>query len=83
MGTKQKSILGVYQWRLRELRDCNNLSRLDMANLIKSSESSYVNKETGKTPLLDYELYIICNHFNLKLNDIFLPPQSIKNAMGE
>ncbi len=83
MGTKKKGFTGVRQWRLMELRDRHKLSRLDMAKLIKCSESSYVNKETGNTPLLDYEIYIICNHFEVELNDIFLPPHSIKNAIQE
>lgn len=58
---------------LYKLRKEHGLSQREMAKLINKSEVSYRNKELGKTDFTQSEMFIIAQHFNKELGDIFTP----------
>ncbi|MDJ8840286.1 helix-turn-helix transcriptional regulator [Streptococcus koreensis] len=58
---------------LYKLRKEKGLSQKEMAKLINKSETSYRNKELGKTDFTQSEMFIIARHFNRELGDIFTP----------
>jgi DNA-binding XRE family transcriptional regulator len=52
-----------------------------MANLIGISNQTYGSKERGTHPFLADEVHIICEHFGVKFEDIFLPTN--RNLVAE
>jgi len=61
------------QTLLMEIRKKGKESQKDLAHLLKISEESYRNKELGKTQFKMDEMFIISNHYDRKIEDIFLP----------
>lgn len=60
-------------WNLIKLRRENNMTQLDMAQLIGVKEyQTYGNKELGKTKFSLKEAIIIQKHFDKPLDYIFL-----------
>jgi len=65
-------------WNLIKLRKENNMTQLDMAQLIGVKEyQTYGNKELGKTKFNLKEVIIIQKHFNKPLDYIFFAEESI------
>ncbi|MCT7752238.1 MAG: helix-turn-helix domain-containing protein [Lactobacillus iners] len=63
------------QWKLIKLRKERKITQKDLADFIGISESSYINKETGKFQFKQNEMFMISNYFNKKVDDIFLPTE--------
>jgi DNA-binding XRE family transcriptional regulator len=61
------------QWEILKLRVDNNMNHSDMADLMGISKYTYGSKERGLHPFLANEVHIICEHFGVKFEDIFLP----------
>lgn len=60
------------QWTLKQLRDEAGLTQKELAKKLGMTHFSYVRKENGQTPFVDYEMYKIRNFFNRPIEDIFL-----------
>jgi len=60
------------QWTLKRLRDEANLNQREFSEKVGISYYSYVRKENGQTPFLDYEMYKIRKFFNKPIEEIFL-----------
>lgn len=60
------------QWTLKRLRDEAGLNQKEFAEKVGISHYSYVRKENGQSPFLDYEMYKIREFFNKPIDDIFL-----------
>lgn len=63
----------ILQWKLIKLRKERKVTQKDLANFIGISESSYINKETGKFQFKQNEMFMISNYFNKAVDEIFLP----------
>lgn len=61
------------QWNLIRLRKENNYSQEDLAKILGVTDSTYRNKETGKTQFKMDEMFILANLFDGDMEDIFLP----------
>lgn len=76
--------ISVEQTILRDMRRYRNISQEYMADLIGvKSKETYANKEKGRTQFLASEMFIIANHFGMKINEIFLPPNFINHEVDE
>lgn len=62
------------QTKLASLRRYENISQKKMGELIGVETETYRNKEKGITQFKASEMFIIANKFNMKIEDIFLPP---------
>lgn len=71
------------QWNLIRLRDEFNISRQQMAKILNVDLSTYVNKELGRTQFKSDEMFIIRSIFNIPIEQIFLPSNSIINAIKD
>jgi len=54
------------------------MSQREIAVLIGVETETYSNKERGVTQFKASEMFIIANIFNMKIDEIFLPPDFIK-----
>lgn len=61
------------QWDLMRIRKQNNETQSDVAKVLDISESSYRNKELGRTQFKMEEMFIIARHYNKSIEEIFLP----------
>ena len=52
------------------LRAKHNISQEELANKIGLSRVSIINIEKGRQTLTMKNLYLLCNHFNIKSKDI-------------
>lgn len=77
---KNKKIRNT-QWKILKLKLDNNLNNTHMANIIGISNQTYGNKERGSHPFLANEVHLICEHFGVKFEDIFLPTN--RNLVAE
>jgi DNA-binding XRE family transcriptional regulator len=71
------------QYKLESLRRSRKESQEDMAKLIKVDVRTYQNKEKGITQFKGDEMFLIAQHFNKKIDDIFLPPDFMKHEVSE
>jgi len=55
------------------------MSQREMAVLMGVETETYSNKERGVTQFKASEMFIIANIFNMKIDEIFLPPDFIKH----
>ena len=67
------------QSKLASLRRYKDMSQREMAVLIGVETETYSNKERGVTQFKASEMFIIANICNMKIDEIFLPPDFIKN----
>ena len=67
------------QSKLASLRRYKDMSQREMAVLMGVETETYSNKERGVTQFKASEMFIIANIFNMKIDEIFLPPDFIKN----
>lgn len=61
------------QWKLEEIRELNNDTQEELANLLNINTTSYRNKEKGVTEFKSSEMFIIAKKYNRNIEDIFLP----------
>lgn len=72
------------QYKLEALRRSLKESQEDMAKLINVDVRTYQNKEKGVTQFKGDEMFVIAQHFNKKIDEIFLPPDFMKHeVLGE
>lgn len=71
------------QWELIRLRNERGLTQKIMAEILKIDVSTYVYKENGKKPFNANEMFTLSKFFNKRIEDIFLPDDSIKNEVLE
>ncbi|WP_347099655.1 helix-turn-helix transcriptional regulator [Staphylococcus ureilyticus] len=57
--------------KLRKLRRSEEFTTEYLASLIGLQRRQYEQKEQGKYPFNDYEMEILANTFNVKVEDIF------------
>lgn len=69
------------QYKLEALRRSLKESQEDMAKLINVDVRTYQNKEKGITQFKGDEMFLIAQHFNKKIDDIFLPPDFMKHEV--
>lgn len=69
------------QWNLIKLRKEHGLNQNDMAELLGISVGAYRQKEVGESSFRDYEMFKLSEHFNKTMEEIFLPPNCINNAI--
>jgi len=62
------------QEKLASIRRSKNISQRELAELIGVETNTYNNKELGKTQFKSSEMFLISNKFDMKIDDIFLPP---------
>lgn len=77
----QKKKPSTMQWEIIKLRKGRGVSRKFMAELIGCSEQTYGFKESGKHSFQAEEMYTLCKFFGVEFDDLFLPPNSIKNEV--
>lgn len=62
------------QEKLASIRRSKNISQRELAELIGVETNTYNNKELGKTQFKASEMFIIADSFDMKIDEIFLPP---------
>lgn len=67
------------QWNLIKLRKERNETQEDIANLLGISLEGYRKKENGVNQFKSDEMFLIANHFDSDINDIFLPTKYTKS----
>lgn len=80
----RKEVNRLQQTRLASLRRYHNISQREMAKLIgvKSTET-YSNKERGVTQFTASEMFIIAKRFEMKIDEIFLPPNFMNHEISK
>lgn len=63
------------QTRLKANREYQGISNKEMAELIGVHEETYKRKENGHLQFKSNEMFIIARRFNMKVDDIFSPPE--------
>lgn len=61
------------QFLLEAIRRSKKESQEDIAKLIGVDVRTYQNKEKGITQFKQNEMFLIAQHFNKKIDEIFLP----------
>lgn len=69
------------QWNLIKLRKENEETQEEIAELIGITVSAYRNKELGRTQFKADEMFIIAEHYNKTINDIFLNRKYTKSIL--
>lgn len=69
------------QSKLASLRRYKNISQREMGELIKITTTAYSNKERGVSQFTSSEMFIIADIFEMKIDEIFLPPDFIKHEV--
>ncbi|EMW6124613.1 TPA: helix-turn-helix transcriptional regulator [Enterococcus faecalis] len=67
------------QWNLYKLRKEKGETQKQLANLIGVSEESYRLKENGSNQFKSNEMFIIAQHFEKTMDEIFLPTKYTKS----
>lgn len=62
------------QERLAALRRYRNMTHEEMGKLIGVNKATYSNKERGLSQFVCSEMFIIADHFDMRIEDIFLNP---------
>ena len=78
MRLRSKKGVERMQSKLASIRRYNNISQREMAEVLNISTSSYSLKELGKNQFTATEMFVIASKFNMRLDQIFLPPDFIK-----
>ncbi|EPD52802.1 hypothetical protein HMPREF1210_01182 [Paenisporosarcina sp. HGH0030] len=71
------------QWELIRLRKEGGLTQKKMAEILDIDISTYVYKENGKKQFNANEMFMISELLDKKIEDIFLPSNSILNRVCE
>lgn len=71
------------QWKLIIARKERGLKQKDMAKQLELSVESYGMRERGQLPFQSDEMFIIGEWFGMRLDDIFLPRESVINRISE
>lgn len=77
------------QWNLIRERKEHGETQKDIAALLKISENAYRLKEKGENQFKSDEMFLIADHYNKSISDIFLPTkytirkQSVKEILNE
>lgn len=71
------------QSKLASLRRYRNLSQREMAVLIGIETETYSNKERGVTQFKASEMFTIAEHFEMKVDEIFLNTNFIKHEIKQ
>lgn len=61
------------QWRLEDIREFNNDTQEELANLLNINTTTYRRKEKGDAEFKASEMFIIADKYNMNISDIFLP----------
>ncbi|MDT2485545.1 helix-turn-helix transcriptional regulator [Enterococcus hulanensis] len=61
------------QWNLIRIRKEHGETQTDLASLLNLSVEGYRLKENGVSQFKSDEMFLIAEHFNLNLDEIFLP----------
>lgn len=61
------------QWNLMKIRKENNETQLDLATMLGLSIEGYRLKENGVSQFKSDEMFLIAEHYQLSIDDIFLP----------
>lgn len=69
------------QWKLIILRRNKGLNQDDMAKILNISVDSYGRKERGQFQFTIDEMFLISEYFDKPVDEIFLPRNSINNAV--
>lgn len=69
------------QTKLASIRRYKNISQKKMAELLGVETETYSNKERGITQFKASEMFIIAREFNMKIDDIFLPPDFMNHEV--
>lgn len=70
------------QYNLVVLRMKHKLTQRDMAKIIGSNVDSYGRKERGELQFKGDEMFAISQYFEKTMDEIFLPTNSINNAVN-
>ncbi len=57
-------------YRIKEIREQNNLLQKDMAKLLQTTQQQYSNIESGKSDISGEKLIILSKHFNISTDYI-------------
>lgn len=71
------------QWGLIKLRKERGITQEQLAKIIGINTRTYVTKELSQREFKLSEMIKIHQHFGNSLDEIFLPPECIKNAEVE
>lgn len=71
------------QWILIRLRKEIDMTQTDVATYLGLSKQTYYRKENGLDSFIDIEMFKLKELFGKEMDQIFLPPDSIKNRIGE
>jgi len=71
------------QWKLIIARKERGLKQKDMAKRLGMNVNSYGMRERGQLPFESDEMFIIGDWFGMRLDDIFLPRESVINRISE
>lgn len=69
------------QKKLRALRKYNDITKKEMAEILKIDERTYSNKEGGHSQFKMDEMFEIAQKFEMEINDIFLPTNFMKHEV--
>lgn len=69
------------QTKLASIRRYKNIPQKKMAELLGVETETYSNKERGITQFKASEMFIIAREFNMKIDDIFLPPDFMNHEV--
>lgn len=61
------------QYKLAGIRKEHNETQSDLAKMLEVGIQTYRNKELDKTEFNLTEMFKIADHYNMKVEDIFLP----------
>lgn len=73
----------MQQWNVIRFRKENNLSQEKMAEILQINVTTYLRKELGKSLFNADEMFFLAAFFGKKLEEIFLPSDSINNRISE
>jgi len=68
------------QWNLIKQRKKKRETQADLADIINVDTSTYRNKEMGKTQFKGDEMFLLSAHYNVPIDNLFLPSNDTKRV---
>lgn len=73
----------MIQEKLASVRRSKDISQREVAELLGVATETYNGKELGRTQFKASEMFIIADYFDMKIEEIFLPPNFMSREVNK